>query len=50
LRFGNFVQIRDIINQEMEAIWSGQKTARQAMDAAVARGNVLLAKFQKANS
>jgi len=50
LRFGNFVQIRDIINQEMEAIWSGQKTARQAMDEAVARGNVLLAKFQKANS
>jgi len=50
LRFGNFVQIRDIINEEMEAIWSGQKTARQAMDDAVARGNVLLVKFEKANS
>ncbi len=49
LRFGNFVQIRDIINEEMEAIWSGQKTARQAMDDAVTRGNVLLAKFERAN-
>jgi sn-glycerol 3-phosphate transport system substrate-binding protein len=49
LRFGNFVQIRDIINEEMEAIWSGEKTARQAMDDAVARGNELLAKFERAN-
>ncbi len=49
LRFGNFVQIRDIINEEMEAIWSGEKTAGQAMDDAVARGNELLAKFERAN-
>ena len=25
LRFGNFVQIRDIINEELEAVWTGQK-------------------------
>ncbi len=49
LRFGNFVQVRDIINEEMEAIWAGQKTAREAMDSAVARGNVLLEKFERAN-
>ncbi len=50
LRFGNFVQIRDIINEEMEALWAGQVTAREAMDTAVARGNELLEKFEKANN
>jgi len=49
IRFGNFVQIRDIINEEMEAIWNGTKTADQAMDEAVKRGNKLLRKFEKAN-
>ncbi|RMD63788.1 MAG: sn-glycerol-3-phosphate ABC transporter substrate-binding protein UgpB [Alphaproteobacteria bacterium] len=49
LRFGNFVQIRDIINEELEAVWGGKKTAKQALDSAVARGNVLLRKFERAN-
>ncbi|MEM7057054.1 MAG: sn-glycerol-3-phosphate ABC transporter substrate-binding protein UgpB [Pseudomonadota bacterium] len=49
LRFGNFVQIRDIINEEMEAVWSGDKDAKTAMDAAVERGNALLRKFEDAN-
>jgi len=49
LRYGSFVQIRDIINEEMEAIWNGSKSASDAMDAAVKRGNVLLRKFEKAN-
>ena len=49
LRFGNFVQIRDVINEELEAVWAGQKTAKQAMDKAVERGNALLSKFEKAN-
>jgi len=49
LRFGNFVQIRDIINEELEAVWSGSKSAKTALDEAVARGNVLLRKFEKAN-
>ncbi len=49
LRFGSFVQVRDIINEEMEALWAGDKTAKQAMDAAVDRGNDLLRKFEKAN-
>ncbi len=49
LRFGNFVQIRDIINEEMENIWAGKKTAKQAMDDAVTRGDKLLRKFEKAN-
>jgi sn-glycerol 3-phosphate transport system substrate-binding protein len=49
LRFGNFVQIRDIINAQMEAIWKGDKTAQQAMDTAVSQGNKLLRKFEAAN-
>lgn len=49
LRFGNFVQIRDIINEELEAVWSGDKDAKTAMDAAVKRGNALLRKFESAN-
>jgi sn-glycerol 3-phosphate transport system substrate-binding protein len=49
IRFGNFVQVRDVINEEMEALWAGEKTAKQAMDTAVERGNDLLRKFEKAN-
>jgi len=49
VRFGNFVQIRDIINEEMEAIWNGTKTADQALSDADKRSNVLLRKFEKAN-
>jgi sn-glycerol 3-phosphate transport system substrate-binding protein len=49
LRFGNFVQIRNIIDEELESVWSGQKTAKQALDEAVKRGNEQLERFQKAN-
>lgn len=49
LRLGNFVQIRDIINEELEAVWSGKKTAKHALDSAVRRGDVLLRRFEKAN-
>ena len=50
LRFGNFVQIRDIINEELEAVWAGDKSAQEAMDAAVERGNELLRRFEATNS
>jgi sn-glycerol 3-phosphate transport system substrate-binding protein len=49
LRFGNFVQIRDVINEELEAVWAGDKTAEDAMNDAVARGNELLRRFEAAN-
>ncbi len=49
VRFGNFVQVRDVINEEMEAIWNGSKTASQGLDDAVSRGNKLLRKFERAN-
>ena len=49
LRLGNFDQIRGIIDEELEGVWSGDKTARAALDNAVARGNKLLRRFQSAN-
>ena len=49
LRLGSFDQIRGIIDEELEAIWSGDKTAQQAMDSAKERGDALLRRFESAN-
>ncbi len=49
IRLGNFVQIRTIIDEEMENIWSGKKTAAEGLDAAVKRGNEQLERFESAN-
>ncbi|MBE0488637.1 MAG: sn-glycerol-3-phosphate ABC transporter substrate-binding protein UgpB [Halomonas sp.] len=49
LRFGNFVQVRDIISEELEAVMSGQKNGEQASADAARRGNALLRDFQAAN-
>jgi len=49
LRLGSFDQIRGIIDEELEAVWSGDKSAQEAMDSAVERGNVLLRRFEQAN-
>jgi sn-glycerol 3-phosphate transport system substrate-binding protein len=47
LRFGNMVQIRDVIAEDMEAAFSGKMDAKAALDDAVSRGNALLRQFQK---
>ena len=49
LRLGSFVLIRDAIEDELEAAFSGRKPAETAMDAAVERGNRLLRQFERAN-
>ncbi|MEM7288860.1 MAG: sn-glycerol-3-phosphate ABC transporter substrate-binding protein UgpB [Pseudomonadota bacterium] len=49
LRLGSFDQIRGIIDEELEAIWSGDKSAQEAMDSAVERGNKLLRRFEQAS-
>jgi sn-glycerol 3-phosphate transport system substrate-binding protein len=49
IRLGNFTQIRDVIEAEMENIFSGKKTAKQGLDDAVAKGNDLLKEFAAAN-
>ena len=50
LRFGNFVQIRDIINEELEGVWAGDQTAEEGLNTAVERGNALLRQFEADNS
>lgn len=50
LRFGNFVQMRDVMYSEFEAVFTGKKTAQQGLDDAVMEGNKLLRKFEKANN
>ena len=47
LRLGYFVQIRNIINEEMELLWNGDKSPQEAMDAAVARSNEKLREFEQ---
>jgi sn-glycerol 3-phosphate transport system substrate-binding protein len=46
LRFGNFVQGRTVIEEEIEAVLAGKKDAKAAMDDANSRGNDILRKFQ----
>jgi sn-glycerol 3-phosphate transport system substrate-binding protein len=48
LRFGNFVQGREVFEEEMEAVFAGKKDAQTAMNDAVKRGNEILRKFQAA--
>jgi sn-glycerol 3-phosphate transport system substrate-binding protein len=47
LRFGNMVQLRDVWAEEIEQALAGKKTAKQALDAAVERGNAMLRQFEK---
>ena len=49
VRLGNFNQIRTIIDEETEQIWSGKKQPKEALDTAIKRGNEQLERFQKAN-
>ncbi|WPH13033.1 sn-glycerol-3-phosphate ABC transporter substrate-binding protein UgpB [Variovorax paradoxus] len=49
IRLGNYVQIRAIEDEELEQVWSGKKTAKEALDSIVQRGNEQLERFQKAN-
>ncbi len=49
LRIGNFVQIRDVVDEELENVWAAKKDAKTALDDAVKRGNELLKRFEAAN-
>lgn len=49
IRLGNMPQIRAVMDEELESVWTGKKTPQQALDSAVARGNVLLRRFEQAN-
>ena len=49
IRLGNSVQVRAVIDEEMEQIWAGKKSAADGLAAAKKRGDDLLERFQKAN-
>jgi sn-glycerol 3-phosphate transport system substrate-binding protein len=49
IRLGNYVQIRQVEDEELEQVWSGKKSAKEALQAIVKRGNEHLERFQKAN-
>ena len=49
IRLGNFVQIRTIIDEELEGVWGGKASAADALNAAAKRGNEQLARFETAN-
>ena len=47
IRLGNFLQIRHVVDEELEHVWTGKKTPKEALDEAVERGNVLLRRFER---
>jgi sn-glycerol 3-phosphate transport system substrate-binding protein len=47
LRLGNMVQLREVWAEEIEAALAGKKTAKEALDAAVTRGNAMLRQFER---
>jgi len=47
VRLGNFLQIRNIIDEELEGVWSGKKDAKAALDEAVKRSNEQVEKFAR---
>ncbi len=47
LRFGGMVQMRDVWAEEIEAALAGKKSAKDALDAAVSRGNQMLRQFER---
>jgi sn-glycerol 3-phosphate transport system substrate-binding protein len=49
IRLGNYVQIRAVEDEELEQVWNGKKTAKEALDDIVKRGNEHLARFEAAN-
>jgi len=49
IRLGGFVEIRTIIQEELERAFQGQQTAEQALINAQNRGNVVLRNFERQN-
>jgi sn-glycerol 3-phosphate transport system substrate-binding protein len=45
----DYVQIRDIEDEELEQVWAGKKSATEALESIVKRGNEQLERFEKAN-
>jgi len=49
IRLGEFARIREILEEELEAVWDGKVPPKLALDNAAERGNALLRKFEQAH-
>ncbi|MGG6177934.1 sn-glycerol 3-phosphate transport system substrate-binding protein [Pantoea allii] len=49
MRLGNMPQIRTILDEELEGVWTGKQSPQAALDSAVKRGNELLRRFEQQN-
>lgn len=49
-RFGNHNQIFAIMNEEIQAVWTGQATPQEALDKSVLRSNEVLRQFEQLNA
>lgn len=47
IRYGNMVQIRDVVDVELEALFAGKQDAKRTMDSINKQGNDLLRKFER---
>ena len=47
IRLGSFDQIRTVIDEELEAVWAGDKSAEDALASANERGDQLLRRFEQ---
>lgn len=50
LRFGNYPQVRMVLDEEFQAVLAGSKSGQQALDDAARRGNQILRDFESANN
>ena len=48
-RFGNSNQYWAAVNEEFQAIFAGEKSVQDGLDAAVARGNKVLRQYEQLN-
>ena len=47
IRLGNLPAIRTIVDEELEKVWSGKASAKEALDTIVRRGNEQLVRFER---
>ena len=47
MRHCNMPQIRTVVDEELEGVWTGKQTPQAALDNAVKRGNALLRRFEQ---
>jgi sn-glycerol 3-phosphate transport system substrate-binding protein len=49
IRIGSFLEVRNVVEEELELAWAEKKSPKDALDKAVDRGNELLRKFEVAH-